>query len=163
VEKYIPPKKGASHVWRLIKEIFTFDPDELGTSIKNVLDYLNRVVKRHAIVFLISDCMDADFETPLTIAARKHELTVIRISDPSEKALPDAGLTYIRDPETEVVVLMNFRSKRLREKWRAHQIAQHDELNGLLSRAGVDLVEIKTNGSVSESLIRLFEKRRMRR
>jgi uncharacterized protein (DUF58 family) len=163
VEQYIPPKKGASHVWRLIKEIFTFEPEDLGTNIKGVLDHLNRVVKRHAIVFLISDCMDADFDTPLTIAARKHELTVIRISDPSEKDLPDAGLAYLRDPETNQVVLMNFRNKNLREKWRAHQIAQHAYLNGLLSRAGVDLVDIKTNGSVSEPLIRLFEKRRMRR
>jgi uncharacterized protein (DUF58 family) len=163
VEKYIPPKKGASHVWRLIKEIFTFEPHDLGTNIKGVLDYLNRVVKRHAIVFLISDCMDADFEKPLTIAARKHELTVIRISDPSETDLPDVGLTYLRDPETDQVLLMNFRSKTLREKWRAHQLAQHAYLNGLLSRTGVDLVEIKTNGSVSEPLVRLFDKRRLRR
>lgn len=163
VEQYIPPKKGAAHVWRLIKEIFTFEPDDLGTSIKGVLDYLNRVVKRHAIVFLISDCLDADFDTPLAIAAQKHELTVIRISDSSEKDLPDAGLTYLRDPETEQVVLMNFRNRKLREKWRSHQIAQHTYLNGLLSRSGVDLVEVETNGSVSEPLIRLFEKRRMRR
>jgi len=163
VEQYIPPKKGASHVWRLIKEIFTFEPDELGTSIKGVLDYLNQVVKRHAIVFLISDCLDTDFDTPLAIAARKHELTVIRISDPSENDLPDAGLTYLRDPETDQVVLMNFRSRKLREKWPSHQIAQHAYLNGLLNRTGVDLVEVETNGSVSEPLIRLFEKRRMRR
>ena len=163
VEQYIPPKKGAAHVWRLIKEIFTFEPDELGTSIKGVLDYLNRVVKRHAIVFLISDCLDADFDTPLAIAAQKHELTVIRISDPSEKDLPDAGLTYLRDPETDQVVLMNFRNKKLRKKWRSHQIEQHGYLNGLLNRTGVDLVEVETNGSVSEPLVRLFEKRRMRR
>jgi uncharacterized protein (DUF58 family) len=163
VEKYIPPKKGTSHVWTLIKEIFTFEPDDLGTNIKGVLDYLNRIVKRHAIVFLISDCMDADFEKPLTIAARKHELTVIRISDPSEIELPDVGLTCLRDPETDQVLLMNFRGKTLREKWRAHQVAQHAYLNGLLSRTGVDLVEIKTNGSVSEPLVRLFDKRRRRR
>jgi uncharacterized protein (DUF58 family) len=162
VEKFIPPKKGASHVWRLIKEIFTFEPGDLGTNIKGVLDHLNQVVKRHAIVFLISDCMDADFETPLAIAARKHELTVIRISDPSEKDLPDVGWTCIRDPESDQVVLVNFRNKKFREKWRAYQIAQHTNLNGLLSRAGVDLVEITTHGSVSEPLMRLFEKRRKR-
>ena len=163
VEQYIPPKKGAAHVWRLIKEIFTFEPDDLGTSIKGVLDYLNRVVKRHAIVFLISDCLDTDFDTPLAIAAQKHELTVIRISDPSENNLPDAGLTYLRDPETDQVVLMNFRNKKLREQWRSQQIAQDAYLSGLLNRTGVDLVEVETNGSLSEPLIRLFEKRRMRR
>ncbi len=162
VEQYIPPKKGASHVWRVIKEIFTFEPDDLGTNIKGVLDYLNRVVKRHAIVFLISDCMDVGFDTPLAIAARKHELTVIRISDPSEKDLPDSGLTYLRDPETDQVVLMNFSNKKLRQEWRAHRTAQDDYLNDLLSRTGVDLVEIRTDGSVSEPLIRLFQKRRRR-
>jgi uncharacterized protein (DUF58 family) len=163
VEQYIPPKKGAAHVWRLIKEIFTFEPNELGTNIKGVLDYLNRVVKRHSIVFLISDCQDTGFDTPLAIAARKHELTVIRISDPAESDLPNTGLTYLRDPETNQTVLMNFRNKKLREKWRAHQNTQQAYLNDLLNRAGLDLVDIKTNGSVSEPLIRLFEKRRMRR
>ncbi len=162
VEKYIPPKKGASHVWRLIKEIFTFKPHDLGTNIKGVLDYLNRVVKRHAIVFLISDCMDADFESPLAIAARKHELTVIRISDPSEIDLPDVGLTYLRDPETDQMLLVNLRNKTVKKKWREYQVSQHAYLKGLLSRAGVDLVEIKTNGSVSEPLVRLFDRRRMR-
>ena len=163
VEKYIPPKKGASHVWRLIKEIFTYTPDELGTDIKGVLDYLNRVVKRHSIVFLISDCMDAEFETPLAIAARKHELTVVRISDPSELELPDVGLTYIRDPETNQLLLLNLSNKKLKEKWRTYQAGQRAYLNGLFSRTGVDLVEIKTDGSVTEPLVRLFDKRRMRR
>lgn len=163
VEKYIPPKKGASHVWALIKEIFTYVPSDLGTNIKGVLDYLNRVVKRHAIVFLISDCMDNDFATPLGITARKHELTVIRISDPAEEDMPDIGLAYLRDPETDQVVLFNTRNKALREKWRIHRMEQQARLTDLLRRTGVDLVEIKTDESVTEPLVRLFDKRRKRR
>lgn len=163
VEKYIPPKKGASHVWALIKEIFTYVPSDLGTNIKGVLDYLNRVVKRHAIVFLISDCMDNDFATPLGIAARKHELIVIRISDPSEEDMPDVGLAYLRDPETDQVVLFKTRNKALREKWRINQMEQQARLTDLLRRTGVDMVEIKTDGSVTEPLVRLFDKRSKRR
>lgn len=163
VEKYIPPKKGASHVWALIKEIFTYVPSDLGTNIKGVLDYLNRVVKRHAIVFLISDFMDNDFATPLGIAARKHELTVIRISDPSEEDMPDVGLAYLLDPETDQVGLFNTRNKALREKWRIHRMEQQARLTDLLRRTGVDMVEIKTDGSVTEPLVRLFDKRRKRR
>ncbi len=117
VEKYIPPKKGAAHVWTLIKEIFTYEPSDLGTDIKGALDYLNRVLKRHAIVFLISDCMDKDFERPFGIASRKHDLTVIRTSDPSELSLPNVGLVYLHDPETDQVALFNTRSKALRKTW----------------------------------------------
>jgi uncharacterized protein (DUF58 family) len=163
VEKYIPPKKGTSHVWTLIKEIFNYVPADLGTNIKGVLDYLNRVVKRHAIVFLISDCMDKDFATPLGIASRKHDLTVIRLSDPSEEELPDVGRVYLRDPETDQVLLLNFRNHALREKWRIHRMAQRTNLSDLLRRTGVDLVDIKTDGSVSEPLVRLFDKRKKRR
>ena len=163
VEKYMPPKKGASHVWTLIKEIFTYEPEDLGTDIKGAFDYLNRVVKRHAIVFLISDCLDDDFATPLRIAARKHELTVIRLSDPSEEQLPDAGLTYLRDPETDQVLLLNLSNRAIKEKWRTYRAGQHARLSELLRRTGVDLVEIQTNGSVSGPLIRLFDKRRKRR
>ncbi|HPQ42645.1 MAG TPA: DUF58 domain-containing protein [Syntrophales bacterium] len=163
VEEYIPPKKGASHVWKLIKEIFTYEPAEMGTNIKDVLDYLNRVVKRHAVVFLISDCMDSGFEASLGIAARKHDLTVIRISDPAEESLPDVGMAYLRDPETGQLVLLNTRSRALKEKWSNVRKEQRADLTHLLNRSGVDLVEITTDGSVSEPLIRLFEQRRRRR
>ena len=163
VEKTIPPKKGAAHVWRLIKDIFTYVPGDLGTDIKGAFDYLNRVVKRHAIVFLISDCMDSDFATPLRIAARKHELTVIRLADPCEDDLPDVGRAYLCDPETGEVVLLNTGSRVLQKKWRSHRMKQRDRLTGLLRRTGVDLVDIRTDGSVSEPLVRLFDRRRHRR
>jgi len=163
VEKYIPPKKGASHVWRLIKEIFTYEPENPGTSIRRALDYLNRVVKRHAIVFLISDCLDDNFAAPFGIASRKHDMTVMRLSDPSETSPPDVGLTYVRDPESGRIRLVNFRSKSLRRKWRALRTRQTEQLVDLVRRNGVDLVALKTNEPVAEPLVRLFDKRRKRR
>ena len=162
VEKYIPPKKGASHVWRLIKEIFTYEPRDPKTDIDAALTYLNRVARRHSIVFLISDCMDTGFEKALRLTARKHDLTIIRVTDPAEEVLPEVGLVTFKDPETGEIALLDTRSKRLRERWRAYRAQQRAYLTDLLRRAGVDYVELTTDGPVVEPLTRLFEMRRRR-
>ncbi len=161
-EKYIPPKKGAAHVWRLIKEVFTYQPRNPRTDLDASLAYLNRVVKRHAIVFLISDCQAAGFEKSLRLTARKHELSVIRISDPAEDELPNIGLATLRDPETGEVALLNTGSRELRERWRRHRKAQAAALAGELKCAGVDLVDLSTGGPVVEPLLKLFEGRKRR-
>lgn len=162
VEKYIPPKKGASHVWRLIKEIFTYQPQDLSTNLDTVLNYFNRVVKRHAIVFLISDCVDTGFEKSLRLTAKKHDLVVIRVSDPAEDQLPDVGLATLQDPETGQVSLINTRSKGLRGRWSNYRKEQTAYLSDLLRKAGVDLVELWTDGPVIKPLTSLFEKRSKR-
>ncbi|MBW1766632.1 MAG: DUF58 domain-containing protein [Deltaproteobacteria bacterium] len=162
VEKYIPPKKGASHVWRLIKEIFTYQPQDLSTNLDTVLNYLNRVVKRHAIVFLISDCVDTGFEKSMRLTAKKHDLVVIRVSDPAEDQLPDVGLATLQDPETGQVVLINTRNKSLRGRWSNYRKEQTSYLSDLLRKAGVDLVELWTDGPVIKPLTSLFEKRSKR-
>jgi uncharacterized protein (DUF58 family) len=162
MEKYIAPKKGASHVWRLIKEIFTYEPQDRKTNIDAALTYLNRATKRHTIVFLISDCMDTGFEKSLRLTAKKHDLTVIRVSDPSEDELPDVGLVTLQDPETGQVALINTRNKGLRERWRIHRKEQADYFSSILKRAGVDLVDLSTDGPVVEPLTHLFDTRRRR-
>ncbi|MDL1959751.1 MAG: DUF58 domain-containing protein [Deltaproteobacteria bacterium] len=162
VEKFIPPQKGASHVWRLIKEIFTYEPQDLTTNMETVLIYLNRVIRRHAIVFLISDCMDTGFEKSLRMTAKKHDLTVIRLSDPAERELPDVGLATLRDPETGQVALINTGSRALMEKWRNYRDEQDANLCDLLKKAGVGLVDLSTGGPVVEPLSRLFDTRSRR-
>ena len=162
VEKYIPPKKGASHVWRLIKEIFTYEPEDLTTNLEAALSYLNRVTKRHAIVFLISDCMDTDFERPLRLTAKKHDLTIIQISDPAEDELPDVGLISLRDPETGKVALINTRSRTLRQYWHNQRQGHKAYLSDLVKKAGIDLVQLTTNGPVVQPLTQLFDRRRQR-
>ncbi|UCE63180.1 MAG: DUF58 domain-containing protein [Nitrospirota bacterium] len=162
VEKYIPPRKGASHVWRLIKEIFTYEPDNLSTNIDSALSYLNRVVQRHAVVFLISDCLDNGFEQSLRLSAKKHDLTVICVSDPAEEEIPNLGLIATRDPETGQVAVINSGSKSLRERYRSYRREVRASLSNLSKRTGIDLVEISTNGSVVEPLTRLFDVRRKR-
>ncbi len=162
VEKYIAPKKGASHVWRLIKEVFTYQPEDLRTDLDGVLTFLNRVAKRHAIVFLISDCMDKGFEKSLRLTSKKHDLTVIRISDPAEERLPNVGYVYLRDPETGVTTLVNSGSRKLRDRWRTHFERQQSYLNETFKKAGIDQVLLTTDGPVVEPLTRLFESRKRR-
>jgi uncharacterized protein (DUF58 family) len=157
VEKYIPPKKGAPHVWRLIKEIFTYEPQEIKTNLNEALTFLNKAVKRHSIVFLISDCIDEGFEKPLRLAAKKHQLTVIRLTDPAEIKLPDAGLVSLNDPETGENIIINSSKKATRQLWTEHVFRERRKLTDLLNRAGVDLVELYTNKDVVEPLMRLFE------
>jgi len=149
-------------VWRLIKEIFTYEPQDLNTNIDAVLTYLNRVAKRHTILFLISDCMDTGFEKSLRLTAKKHDLTVIRVTDPAEEVLPEVGMIALKDPETGETALINSNSKRLRERWRTYRKEQRDYLTDLFRRAGIDHVELATNGPVVEPLTRLFEMRRRR-
>jgi len=149
-------------VWRLIKEVFAYEPRDLTTNLNAVLTYLNRVTKRHAIVFLISDCMDTGFEKSLRLTAKKHDLIVLRVSDPAEEELPDVGLMTLRDPETGRVALINTKSKNLRHEWRRYHKEQAGYLSDVFKRAGVDLVELSTNGPVVAPLTRLFDARRRR-
>jgi len=162
VEKYIPPRKGAAHVWRLIREVFTYEPENLTTNIDAVLTYLNRVTKRHAIVFLISDCMDRGFDRSLRLTAKKHDLTVLRVSDPAEEDLPDLGLMTLQDPETGQVALVNTGNKNLAQRWRRYRYDQTAQLSDLLRSAGVDMAAFQTNQAVVEPLTRLFDNRRRR-
>ncbi len=161
-EKYIPPKKGASHVWHLIQEIFTYEPQNLNTDIELVLTYLNRMVKRRAYVFLISDCLDTGFEKSLQLTAKKHDMTVIRVLDPAEKELPGVGLINLRDPETGQVAIINTGSKRLRKAWNDYYGEYTDSFSRFLKKAGIDLVDLYTDKPVVEPLTRLFETRRKR-
>jgi hypothetical protein len=124
--------------------------------------YLNRVVKRHAIVFLISDCLDTGFDRSLQLTAKKHDLTVLRVRDPAEIDLPDVGHIRLRDPETGKVALINTGSRQVRDRWRSYQQEMDDALRGLLKRAAVDLVDLTTDGPVAEPLTRLFTARRKR-
>ncbi|OPL13443.1 MAG: hypothetical protein AVO38_13375 [delta proteobacterium ML8_D] len=162
VEKFIPPQKGPSHVWRLIKEIFTYKPQDLTTNLENVLIYLNRVMRRHAIVFLVSDCMDTGFEKYFRITAKKHDLTIIRLCDPAEKELPNVGFATFRDPETGQVALFNTRSRELRKKWLNYRKGEDAKLYNLIKKLGVALVDLSTDGPVVEPLARLFDTRSRR-
>ncbi len=162
VEKFLPPRKGSNHVWRMIKEIFTFEPANPATDIDAALDFLNRTVKRHAVVFLISDCMDEGFEKSIRLTAKKHDLTVIRITDPAEERLPDVGFITLQDPESGEVATVDTGNTRIRKQFEEYRQRRREQVNRTLAGIGVDLVDIETSGPVVEPLLRLFDRRRKR-
>ncbi len=162
VEKFIPPRKGSRHVWRIIREIFTFMPGNSSTDINAALEFLNTAVKRHAYVFLLSDCLDKGFEKSLRLTAKKHDLTVIRISDPAEDSLPDAGYITFKDPETGERCVVNTGSTAVRKRFGEFRSDQREGLRKMLAGLNVDLVDIRVDGPVVEPLMHLFDRRRKR-
>ncbi len=166
VERFIPPRKGAGHVWGLIREIFAHPATPGVTDLSAPLEYLSRVVRRHAIAFMISDFMTPSYgdglKTALSLASRKHDVTAVRIQDPAERVLPDLGLAWLIDPETGKKVAVNTSSKSLRRKWSQEVEKRDAEFSSLLAASRVDLVDLFTDRSVVEPLTVYFRKRETR-
>src|SRR5579884_3416216 len=114
VEKFVPPRKGIRHVLRLIRDILFFQPERRGTCLREALDYLNRVLHRRTIVFLLSDFLDREYEKSLKRTGRRHDLVAVRISDPREEDLPPLGLLELEDAETGERVLLDTGSRAVR-------------------------------------------------
>ena len=167
VDKYIPPKKGTSHVWRLIKEIFSFEPHSRTTNIGMALEYLNKVVRRHAIVFLISDFMvrnpEERMERQLILTSKKHDVTALKVRDPAEEALPRVGFVRMQDPETGVSAFVNTNDEVLRQRWKQMIRETDDAMTKVLNKSKVPLVELSTDGSVVEPLTAFFHRRSKQR
>jgi uncharacterized protein (DUF58 family) len=167
VDRFIPPKKGAGHVWRLIREIFAHQASPGVTDLATPLDYINRVVRRHAIVFLVSDFLVPAFDDrlarALSLTSRKHDLTAVRVTDPAERRLPGTGLIHVQDPETGQILAVDTKDKKLRRWWEQTMADRDTRLGHLLGRSGVDVVNVTTDGSVVRPLTAYFRMREMRR
>lgn len=163
VEKYIPVKKGRTHVLRVVREILYFRPKHRGTRLEAAMEYLNRVLTRAAVVFLISDFMDEGFEKPLRIMSQKHDLIAIHLRDPKEQSLPPVGLIEAEDPETGERVLMDTSDSHFRERYEASGEERENELDHLFKSFGIDRVVIDISQPYTEPLMRLFKAREKRR
>jgi uncharacterized protein (DUF58 family) len=164
-EHFLPPAKGTRHVLRLIRDILFFQPARRGTSLREGLDYLNRVLRRRAIVFLLSDFLDHDFERSLKRAGRRHDLIAVRITDPREEELPAVGLLELEDAETGQRLLVDTSSRQVREAFAEHARQRRQALRQLMRSAQVDFIEVGTDGGHLDELIRFFQmrERRLRR
>jgi uncharacterized protein (DUF58 family) len=165
VERFVPPRKGLRHALRLIRDVLYFQPTRKGTSIQHGLDYLNRVIRRRCIAFLLSDFLDRGFEKSLKHAGRRHDLIALHIADPKEDKLPPVGLVEMEDAETGRQMLVDLRPRRTREMFAARAQKRREELRRLTRSAQIDLVEVSTDGSHLDALIRFFQmrERRLRR
>jgi len=159
VEKFISPKKGKSHILRIIRELIEFKPEDQGTNISEALRYLNNVVKKRSIAFLISDFMDNDYEDALKLANRKHDLVALRIHDKREGEMPNVGLAQFYDPETGQTRWVNTSSRKVRDAYKQAALKRESTANNALRRAGVDNAAIATDESYIQPLRNLFSKR----
>ena len=159
IEKYVVPKKGKSHVLRVIRELLYNEPKGNKTSIKNVLDYLLKVAKRRSVVFLISDFIDDNYWSSLKIVNRKHDLIGIRLFDPAEKLLPDFGVIKVRDPESGSSFWIDTSNRADMEKLKTQINSDHDAFNKQAKKIGFDIISVSTNGDFVDPLISLFRKR----
>lgn len=159
VEKYIPPKKGRSHTLRIIRELIEFKPEHRATNVGEALKFLNRVIKKRCIAFLISDLMDSGYDDALKIANRKHDVVALRTNDPRETDLPDVGLVQFADPETGATRWVDTGNKRVRAHYRAEALKHQARTRDILRRAGVDSAIIGTREGYVRPLMNLFRQR----
>lgn len=165
VEKFIPPKKGRSHLLRIIRELLEFEPQEKGTDIGEALRYLTNAIKRRCTAFLLSDMIDMDsslkprFEEALKIAANRHEIAAISVYDPRERELPDIGLIKIADAESGKEEWVNTSNKSVRDHFNKWNTAVNASIQQTLRRYKVDSVSISTNEDFVKGLVALFKKR----
>ena len=163
IEKFIPPKKGSSHILRIIREIVDFKPEENGTDIAEGLRFLTSAIKRRTTAFLISDFMtDSDFERELRIAANKHDLVALRITDHREMDIPRVGLVKFRDAETGVEHWVDTSSRAWRRAYQKMFNESMLRLNRLFTKQGVDNTLIFTDEDYVKPMMQLFKKREAR-
>jgi len=160
VERFIPPKKGKTHILRIIREILEFKPQGKGTSIDNSMVYLNKVIKKKAILFLLSDFIDQDFQQSLKVASRKHDLIAIRISDRREIQLPKAGIFILKDQETGEEFFVDFAAKKTRTAFIKDQRENETRLLETFKKYGVDSIAIDSEKDYEKPLFDFFMERR---
>lgn len=163
VEQFIPPKKGKSHILRIIREVLAFQPTGKGTDIAGALEYFSAVIKKRSICFILSDFMSNEFDRPLKIASKKHDLVALRIHDTREDTLPNVGLVPMQDAETEKMLFVDTSSKKVRDNFAKNRAQATAKLRKLFPASGVDLIDITTGTDYVKPLINFFKTRGKRR
>lgn len=160
--RYLPPRKGKASVLRLLRELVAVTPVERETRIDRALDFLNRVQKRRAVVFLISDFLAADFARPLSIAGNRHDLVAIQVSDPRESELPDVGFVTLRDAESGETIEVDTGSTAVRELFARNAAERTKALELAFRRAKVDQLALSTAEPYAKSMLKFFRMRERR-
>ena len=163
VEKFIPPKKGRSHILMIIRELINFEPKHKGTNIAEALRFFTGAIKKRCTSFLISDFMSSSFENELKIANRKHDLVALRLFDLHEEEFPNLGVIPVKDEETGQVAWINTSDKEVRFEFKRAALERNGRLEGLFKRSGVDFTKIGTHQSYIKPLMTLFKKRGAKR
>lgn len=163
IEKFIIPKKGKSHILRIIREIVSLEPDSKGTDVAMALEYFNSVIKRRSICFILSDFTSAPFSKPLKIASKKHDIVGVRIHDKRESEMPNIGLVPMQDMETDKLVYVDTSNKEIRLNYSKTRSQKIKNLNKTFETNGVDLVQISTGEDYVKPLVNFFKRRGKRK
>ncbi len=160
IEKFIPPKKGKSHVLRIIRELIEFKPEHKKTNLEVALKYLTNVIKKRSVVFLISDFLaEPNYKDALKIANKKHDLVALRVVDNTELELPKVGLVKLIDNETGKTMWVDTSNQSFRKQFAVNRIKFEDSLKDLFNRSGIDATNIYTHESYIKPLMNLFKNR----
>lgn len=162
VEMYIPAKKGKRHVLRVIRELLNFEPKAGGTDVAGALEFLNKVLKRKSVVFLVSDFIDTDFERDLALTRSRHDLIPVRISDPREVTLPDVGLIELEDAETHERIVVDTHRRKIRDAFAQSGQTEQASLSLKLRSMGTDALELSTDRPYMKDLLSFFYRRERR-
>lgn len=159
IEKFIPPKKGRQHILRIIRELIDFQPKHTKTDIGKALEYFNNIIKKRSICFLLSDFLTENYEAPLRIAARRHDLIGVRLLDPKEENLPNIGLIRAVDAETGKLNWVDTSSKKVRAAYEDWFNKKQAYFKTMFIKSGADIMDIKTNEPYLNVLHNFFKKR----
>ena len=160
IEKFIPPKKGKSHILRIIRELINFEPEGTGTNVAIALEYLNNIIKKRSVAFLLSDFFAKDYDTSLRIASRRHDIIGVHLYDSREQELPNVGLVRVLDAETGKKIWLDTSVKKIREQYKEYFQNNFDYLKKTFLKSGADVVSIQTNESYVNALLKFFKKRK---
>lgn len=162
IEKFIPPKKGTSHILRIIRELIDFKPQHQGTNITEALRYFTQVIKKRCTAFLFTDFYDVNYQDALRIAARKHDLIAIRVTDPREQEIPDMGLVKVKHAESGKTTWIDTADSGVRAHFRNKARTHELELKDLFTRSGIDWTQISVDEDYVKPLMKVFKKREKR-
>jgi uncharacterized protein (DUF58 family) len=162
IEKFIPPKKGTSHILRIIRELIDFKPESQKTDLSEALKFLTNALKKRCTAFIISDFIDTGFKDALTIANNKHDVVAVRVYDERETELPKMGIVRMFNKETGKSIWVDTFNRSARENYRKWWIKHNGELNSIFRKSGVDSTTIKTDEDYVKPLVNLFKIREAR-
>jgi uncharacterized protein (DUF58 family) len=162
VEHVIPPRKGRRHVLRIIRDLLAFEPVGRGTDMVTAIDYVARMLNSKAIVFIVSDFLEADIDHPLKLLAQRHDVVAVTVEDPSERLLPDIGIARLIDPETGETFEVDTSHPLVRDSYSQRVSAEREARKHLLRRLAIDEVAVRTEAGVVEPLLRFFRARETR-
>ncbi|OQY39426.1 MAG: DUF58 domain-containing protein [Candidatus Cloacimonetes bacterium 4572_65] len=163
IEKYIPPSKGKKSALKMLREILFYEPENQGTDINKAIQFISKVIKKRSIVFLISDFLDSGFEDSLKYLAKKHDVIALRVTDPAEIEIPDAGIIHFVDPETGEDMMVNTSDKQFRDNYTKEILELEFATNRSFKDSKVDALDLHTDQSYVAELQKFFMRRLKRR